>query len=74
MDACRSKTDLAAKDFKSVAPFSLKFDTPTGIQGVVTLKPSSAVESSRESSNLGGAVFTHYCLTALKRAGDRDRD
>ena len=71
IDACLSKTELTAKGFKIGAPFSLKLDSPAGIQGVVTLKSSSSGEASKESSKLAGAVFTHYFLTALKGAGDR---
>lgn len=38
------------------------------------MKSSRAGEASHESSRLGGAVFTHYFMTALKGAGDRDRN
>lgn len=71
IDACRCKTEMTAKGFKIGVPFSLKLDSPTGIHGVVTRKSSNSGEASQESSKLPGAVFTHYFLTALKRAGDR---
>lgn len=71
IDAGLSKTELTAKGFKIGAPFSLKLDSPAGIQGVVTLKSSSSGEASKESSKVAGAIFTHYFLTALKGAVHR---
>ena len=72
IDACRGKSDVSAKGFVRVSPFSVNLDAPKGISGVVTLRSSSEGEQSQESRNLGGAVFTHYLLTALRGAGDRD--
>ena len=44
------------------------------MKGVVTVRSSSEGEQSQESSSLRGAVFSHYFLTALRGAADRDND
>ncbi len=74
IDACRSDSDVNYKGFQRKSAFAVQLVAPPGIQGVVTLKSSSAGEASQESDSLRGAVFTHYLLTAMRGAADRDRD
>jgi hypothetical protein len=74
IDACRTDRKLKYKGFRRTQGFAIKLDSPEGVKGVVTLKSSSQGEASQESDELRGAVFTHYFLTALRGAGDRDRD
>ena len=74
VDACRSQDDTQAKGFKRGAGFSVNVQAPKGMKGVVTVRSSSEGEQSQESSNLRGAVFSHYFLTALRGAADRDND
>ena len=74
IDACRGQTDTTTKGFGRAPRFEINLAAPTGLEGVVTLRSSSRGEQSQESSQLKGAVFTHYLTTALRGAGDRDRD
>ncbi|MEE2788019.1 MAG: caspase family protein [Myxococcota bacterium] len=74
IDACRSEDDTQAKGFGRSTAFSLKLKAPNGMKGVVTVRSSSEGEQSQESSNLRGAVFSHYFLTALRGAADHDHD
>jgi len=74
VDACRTQGDTKAKGFQKVAAFAVKLAAPVGIKGVVTIRSSAEGEQSQESSNLRGAVFTHYLLNGLRGAADRDED
>lgn len=74
IDACRGKSDVKTKGFARTQAFAVNLESPAGLEGVVTLKSSSEGEDSQESSQLRGAVFTHYLLTALRGAADVDRD
>lgn len=74
VDACRSLDDTQAKGFAASAPFDMKMGAPKGIEGVVTIRSSAEGEASQESTQLGGAVFTHFFMTALRGAADRDQD
>ena len=74
IDACRSPDDTQPKGFRTASHFSVHVQAPKGLQGVVTIRSSSDGEDSQESGRLQGAVFTHYLLTALRGAADRDDD
>ena len=74
IDACRSKDDTKAKGFRRTAAFAVNLKAPQGMKGIVTVRSSSEGEQSQESSNLRGAVFSHYLLTALRGAADFDHD
>ncbi len=74
IDACRSKDDTQAKGFRTAAPFDTRIQAPKGLEGVVTIRSSADGEASQESGQLGGAVFTHFLMTALRGAADRDQD
>lgn len=74
VDACRSLPKIKTKGFVRKKGFAIDLAAPTGLSGVVTMRSSSEGEDSQESEQLQGAVFTHYLLTALRGAADRDRD
>jgi len=74
IDACRGTTDEQRKGFGRTKGFAVNLRAPAGLSGVVTLRSSSEGEDSQESEKLRGGVFTHYLLTALRGAADRDRD
>ena len=66
IDACRSKDDTQAKGFKTAEPFETRIQAPKGLEGAVTVRSSADGEASQESDQLGGAVFTHFFMTALR--------
>ncbi|MEL6188078.1 MAG: hypothetical protein AAFU79_25930, partial [Myxococcota bacterium] len=47
---------------------------PDRVSGTVLLRAASAGEAAQESSELGGAVFTHALLVGLRGAADVDAD
>jgi hypothetical protein len=70
IDACRTQ---AQKGFHYVPRISLQL-TPQGPKGRIEIRSSSPGEPSQESTELGGGVFTHYFLTALRGAADKNGD
>ena len=74
IDACRSRDDTQTKGFRTAAPFETRIQAPQGLEGVVTIRSSADGEASQESGQLGGAVFTHFFMAALRGAADRDSD
>lgn len=73
-DACYSGALISAKGAKPGDPLPLDFTQETDARGSVILTSSSASELSRESRELQGSVFTHYFVSGLRGAADRDRD
>jgi hypothetical protein len=73
-DACFSGSLIQAKgaDLGETIPVKLQDDLK--VNGSAILTSSSSGELSQESADLQGSLFTHYFLTALRGAGDADRD
>lgn len=73
-DACFSGSLIQAKgaDLGEVIP--VKLEDELKVNGSAILTSSSSGELSQESADLQGSLFTHYFLTALRGAGDADRD
>ncbi len=71
LDACR--TGGASKGVRRGPAFALaRAGDP--LAGSVEVRAASAGEAAQESALLGGALFTHHLLSALRGAGDRDGD
>ncbi|MEC8025332.1 MAG: caspase family protein [Myxococcota bacterium] len=73
-DACRTRGELAQKGLRRKKGFAINVSQAPAMQGTVSIQSSSENEASQESKALRGAVFTHYLLTGLRGAADRDRD
>ncbi len=72
-DACRTN-DVRAKGVTVEEPFAISFDAGGTATGIARIHASADGEVAQESDELGGAVFTHYWLTGLSGAADRDGD
>ncbi|MDB5046934.1 MAG: peptidase [Fibrobacteres bacterium] len=73
-DACFSGSLIQAKGAKLLDPVPVKYQDELKVNGSAILTSSSAGEFSQESKELQGSLFTHYFLTAIRGAGDADRD
>ncbi|MDB5103298.1 MAG: peptidase caspase catalytic subunit p20 [Fibrobacteres bacterium] len=73
-DACFSGSLIQAKGAKLIDPVPVKYQDELKVNGSAILTSSSAGEFSQESKELQGSLFTHYFLTAIRGAGDADRD
>ncbi len=54
--------------------FDVYVDDQAVARGTIILASSRAGEPAQESDLLGGAVFTHFLLSGMRGAADRDRD
>lgn len=73
VDACRTDGDHA-KGIARADAFAVEAPTSAQYQGLVTLYGAGPGEPAQESSRLAGGVFTHYLLSGLRGAADRDGD
>ena len=74
VDACASGAVIRSKGGQTVAPFKIDLEQNAAVSGRVILTSTGAGEPAQEWEALGGALFTHYLLSALRGAGDRDGD
>jgi hypothetical protein len=74
LDACQSGGALRSKGGKAAAPFTLTLVDALKVSGDVFISSSTAEESSLESQELGGSVFTSHLLTGLRGAADVSQD
>jgi hypothetical protein len=74
VDACASGALIRAKGGKRVAPFSIDLEGAPTVEGEVVLTSTGAGEPAQEWEALGGSLFTHHLLSALRGAADRDGD
>jgi hypothetical protein len=72
-DACRTAS-ARAKGMTVEPAFAISLGNAGTASGVVWLHASADGEAAQESDELGGAVFSHYWLSALRGAGDADGD
>jgi hypothetical protein len=70
-DACRT---TRAKGISAEPAFAITLGGGGVASGMVWLHASADGEAAQESDELGGAVFSHYWLNALRGAGDSDGD
>jgi uncharacterized caspase-like protein len=74
IDACRT-TDRRTKGLKVDTGFSVSLPGAVGqYRGQVMLLASGPGEAAQESARLGGGVFTHFLVSGLRGAADRDGD
>jgi hypothetical protein len=71
-DACRTAS-VRVKGASAEEPFAISLSQPAAT-GVVWLNASADGEAAQESDELGGAIFTHYWLSGLFGAADKDGD
>jgi hypothetical protein len=74
LDACRSGGITRVKGGRPGPDFELRMTAPLGPRGVAILTSSAAGEDAQESDDLGASFFTHFLVSALRGAGDRDGD
>ena len=73
-DACFSGSLIQAKGAALADVVPITYRDSLRVNGSAILTSSSAGEISQESKELRGSLFTHYLLTAIRGAGDADRD
>ncbi len=71
LDACRT---IGRGKGVRTGPAWNAIALPEAPHGTIELRASSLGEGSQESEELGGAIFSHYLASALRGAGDSDRD
>jgi hypothetical protein len=74
LDACRSGGINRVKGGRPGPDFELRLAAPLGPRGVAVLTSSAAGEDAQESDDLGASFFTHFLVSALRGAADRDGD
>lgn len=74
VDACRSGALTRVKGARRVEPFRIVADDRLASEGSAIITSSAAGESSQESDQLGGGIFTHHFLHGLLGAADASGD
>jgi hypothetical protein len=74
LDACRSGALTRVKGASPVAPFEIRVDERLSGEGVAFLTSSTADEDAQESDELRGSFFTHYFVSGLRGAADKNDD
>jgi hypothetical protein len=74
VDACRSGALTRVKGGRPAPSFDVRVEPPAGATGLAILTSSAAGEDSQESDQLSASFFTHYLVSALMGAADRDQD
>jgi hypothetical protein len=72
LDSCRSGALTRVKGGRVQDGFSIALDQRMPSDGVVFWTASSASEDAQESDALRGSFFTHYLVSGLLGAADRD--
>jgi hypothetical protein len=70
-DACRT---LRVKGAGAERAFDVRLGTKPAAAGTAWIHAAADGEAAQESDALGGAVFTHYLVSGLRGAADRDSD
>ena len=74
LDTCLSGDLIGLKGVSRVEPFEVEIEGDMETRGTVILTSSTAGEAAQESSEIGGAFFTHHLVSALYGAADSDGD
>lgn len=74
LDACQAGEATAPKGIVAEAAFSFVSVAGLSTTGTAVIASSTASELSQESERLGGSMFTHHWVSALRGAADVDRD
>jgi len=72
VDACRSGALTRVKGARPAQPFEIRVDQQLSGEGVAFLTSSAADEDAQESDELRGSFFTHYFVSGLRGAADRN--
>jgi len=74
LDACRSGSLTRVKGAQRTEPFPLVLDPGPSGEGLALLTSSTVDEDAQESDALRGSFFTHYLVSGLRGAADRNGD
>jgi hypothetical protein len=74
LDACRSGSLTRVKGAQRIAPFPVLLDAELSGEGLALLTSSASDEDAQESDELRGSFFTHYFVSGLRGAADRNGD
>jgi len=74
VDTCESGALIRQKGGKPAKPFAIDLESSMAIQGQVVIASTGPSEPAQEWESLGGALFTHHFLAALRGAADLDGD
>ncbi len=74
VDACHSGGFAEVKGGRPGPSFKLDLGNNMGTEGMAVITSSAAGEKSQESDDVGGSYFTHYFVSGLYGAADRNGD
>ena len=74
VDTCTSGALIRRKGGVAIEPFAIDLERARSTQGHVVITSTGPNEPAQEWEALGGALFTHHLLSALRGAGDSDGD
>lgn len=74
LDACRSGALTRVKGARKTPPFPVALDAELNGEGLALLTSSAADEDAQESDALKGSFFTHYLVSGLRGAADRNEN
>jgi hypothetical protein len=74
LDACNSGAATRTKGTVRPSVEDFEISERLGTSGSVIVTSSTGDESSQESDEIGGSYFTHYLVSGLAGAADRDSD
>jgi hypothetical protein len=74
LDACRSGALTRVKGAHKTLPFPVSLDAELNGEGLALLTSSAADEDAQESDALRGSFFTHYFVSGLRGAADRNEN
>lgn len=72
LDSCSSGSFTRTKGGTRTKPFL--YDDSINMKGYAYITSSSADEAAQESDRLGASFFTHYMISGLRGAADRNAD
>jgi len=74
LDSCLSGNIIAAKGGKRGPEYTIELTDEITAAGYAIVTSSAFDELSQESTEVRGAFFTHYLISALRGAGDKSED
>lgn len=74
IDACHSGAVIRSKGARHGIDFPIRLDDRLSTRGLAIIASSSKDEVSQESSRIGGSFFTHFVISGLRGAAERDND
>ncbi len=74
LDACQTPRVAQRRGVRGAPSFAVTISSTSAPKGVVIIQSSQAGAPALESDALGGSLFSHYWLSALRGAADSDRD